>query len=49
VADTRDWTRDELLVCFNFYCRTPFGKYHRNNPDIIRLAEALNRTPSAVA
>lgn len=49
MADNRDWTRDELLVCFNFYCRTPFGKFHRHNPDIIRLAEALNRTPSAVA
>jgi putative restriction endonuclease len=49
VADNRAWTRDELLVCFNFYCRTPFGRMHRNNPDIITLAEALNRTPSAVA
>ncbi|PYY13344.1 MAG: hypothetical protein DMG60_22175 [Acidobacteria bacterium] len=49
MADNRDWTRDELLACFNFYCRTPFGKFHRNNPDIIRLAEALDRTPSAVA
>ncbi|HWY69727.1 MAG TPA: HNH endonuclease [Terriglobales bacterium] len=49
MADNRDWTRDELLVCFNFYCRTPFGKFHRNNPEIIQLAEALNRTPSAVA
>jgi hypothetical protein len=49
VSERRDWTRNELLVCFNFYCRTPFGKFHRNNPDIIHLAEALNRTPSAVA
>jgi putative restriction endonuclease len=49
VADNRYWTRDELLVCFNFYCRTPFGKFHRNNPDIIQLAEGLRRTPSAVA
>lgn len=49
MADNRAWTRDELLVCFNFYCRTPFGKLHRNNPDIIRLGEALDRTPSAVA
>ena len=49
MADNRDWTRDELLVCFNFYCRTPFGKFHRNNPDIAQLAAALGRTPSAVA
>jgi predicted restriction endonuclease len=49
MAGNRDWTRDELLVCFNFYCRTPFGKFHRHNPDIVVLAEALDRTPSAVA
>src|SRR5437016_4430416 len=44
-----NWTRDELLVCFNFYCRTPFGKLYRNNPEIIQLAQVLGRTPSAVA
>ena len=49
MSANRDWIRDELLVCFNFYCRTPFGKFHRNNPDIIELATSLNRTPSAVA
>ena len=45
----RDWTRDELLVAFNFYCCTPFGRYHSRNPDIIRLAEKIGRTPSALA
>jgi putative restriction endonuclease len=45
----RNWTRDELLVCFNFYCRTPFGKLHRNNSDIIQLANIFRRTPNAVA
>src|SRR5438477_7432805 len=45
----RNWTHDELLVCFNFYCRTPFGKLHRGNPDIIKLAALIGRTPSAFA
>jgi len=27
----------------------PFGKLHRNNPDIIKLAALLNRTPNALA
>lgn len=45
----RNWTRDELLVCFNFYCRTPFGKLHRRNPDIIKLATLIGRTPDAFA
>lgn len=43
------WTRDELLLAFNLYCRTPFGRLHRNNQDIIELASIIGRTPSAVA
>jgi putative restriction endonuclease len=45
----KSWTRDELLLTFNLYCRTPFGRLHRNNPDIIALAQKLGRTSSAVA
>ena len=44
-----NWTRDESLVAFNFYCRTPFGRLHASNPDIIQLAQKLGRTPGAVA
>lgn len=47
--ERRNWTRDELLVAFNFYCRTPFGLFHGQNPDVIRLAEKVGRTPGAVA
>jgi len=46
---TRNWTREEVLVTFNLYCKTPFGRLHRSNPDIVALANALGRTPSAVA
>ena len=42
------WSRDELLVAFRLYCRTPFGKLHQHNPEIIELARTLGRTPSAV-
>jgi hypothetical protein len=45
----RGWSRDELLLAFNLYCKTPFGRLHRNNLDIIALADHLGRTPSAVA
>lgn len=44
-----DWTRDQLLIAFRFYCRTPFGRLHYRNPEIIRLAEVIGRTPSALA
>jgi putative restriction endonuclease len=45
----RDWTRDELIVAFNLYCRTPFGRIHIRNPEIKELASALGRTPSSVS
>lgn len=45
----KGWTREELLVTFNLYCRTPFGRLHKNNPDIISLARKIHRSPSAVA
>jgi putative restriction endonuclease len=43
------WSRDQLLVAFYLYCQMPFGKMHRGNPEIIRLSEAIGRTPSALA
>jgi putative restriction endonuclease len=42
------WSRDELLVAFRLYCRTPFGRLHQHNPEIIELGRTLGRTPSAV-
>lgn len=45
----RLWTKDELILAINLYCKLPFGKLHRNNPEIIRLAEHINRTPNSVA
>ena len=45
----RNWSRAETLVAFNIYCRTPFGKLHARNPEIIGVASALGRTSNAVA
>src|SRR5271155_4885876 len=45
----RDWTREELIVAFNLYCKIPFGRIHIRNPLIIELAKAIGRTPSAVS
>jgi len=44
-----NWSREELIVAFNLYCKTPFGKIHIRNPEIIDLAKVLGRTPSAVS
>lgn len=43
------WTRQQLLVAFALYCRLPFGRLHSRNPEIIKFANAIGRTPSALA
>lgn len=44
-----NWTREELIVAYNLYCKLPFGRLHNRNPEIISLANLIGRTPSAVA
>ncbi|MEZ5562250.1 MAG: HNH endonuclease [Gammaproteobacteria bacterium] len=43
------WTREQLLVAFDLYCQLPFGQLHSRNPEIIRHAGLIGRTPSALA
>ncbi len=43
------WTREQLLRTLALYCQIPFGKMHARNPVVIALANAIGRTPSAVA
>lgn len=45
----RRWTRDELILTINLYFKLPFGRLHRLNPEVISLANLIDRTPSAVA
>lgn len=47
--ERRPWSQDELLVVFQLYCQTSFGRLHQHNPDIIKLAQIIGRTPGAVA
>lgn len=44
-----NWTREELLMAYNLYCRISYGQFHKGNPQVIELARIINRTPSAVA
>ncbi len=45
----KGWTRQQLLIAFGLYCKMPFGKLHSHNPEIIKFAENIERTPSALA
>ncbi|MGZ8226692.1 MAG: hypothetical protein ACXWT3_08655 [Methylococcaceae bacterium] len=49
MAARTGWTHQPLLVAFNLYCQMPFGKMHSRNPVIIKYAELIGRTPSALA
>lgn len=46
---TNRWTKEQLKLAFYLYCQLPFGRLHSRNPEIIRLAQLIGRTPSAVA
>lgn len=45
----RLWTRDELILGINLYSKLRFGQLHKGNPQIIDLANLIDRTPSSVA
>ncbi len=45
----KPWTRDELIIAMNLYCKLPFGQLDHRTPIIIKVAEKLSRTPSSLA
>ncbi len=48
-TERKPWIRDELILAINLYCKTPFGRIHIRNPQIIELAANLGRTPGSVS
>ena len=44
-----NWTREQTILAFHFYCQTPFGQLHAKNKKIIELAALIGRTPGALA
>ncbi len=45
----KPWSRDELIIAMNLYCKLPFGQLDHRTPIIIKVAEQLGRTPSSLA
>ena len=43
------WSREETILAFELYCRTPFGKISSSNPEIAKLAELLGRSVGSVS
>jgi len=44
----RDWTKEETIVAFNVYCKIPFKNSSKTNPIIIKYANIIGRSPSAL-
>lgn len=42
------WTREEEIIVFNLYCKIPFQRSSKNHPEVIKIANIIGRTPSAV-
>jgi putative restriction endonuclease len=43
------WTRDELVLAINLYCKLPFGRLTSTNKEIEDLAKLIGRTANSVA
>lgn len=44
-----NWTKEEIVLALALYCKIPFGKIHKNNPQVIELSKLLGRTPASVS
>lgn len=49
MTSRRPWTEQQLLVALTLYCRLRFGQFHQHNPEIIKYAALIGRSPSALA
>ena len=48
-AGQRAWTREELILAINLYCKLPFGKLDQRTPEVQELASLIDRTPGSVS
>ena len=42
------WTREETIIAFNVYCKIPFKSSSKSHPTIIKYANIIGRSPSAL-
>ncbi|MFG6157619.1 HNH endonuclease [Halomonas sp. 1390] len=48
-AERKAWTDHERLLALSLYCRLTFGQLHSGRPEVVGLAERLERSASSVA
>src|SRR5690554_2780326 len=48
MAKSNKWTKEETIIAFNVYCKVPFKSSSKTNPTIIKYANIIGRSPSAL-
>jgi putative restriction endonuclease len=48
MSKSNNWTKEETIIAFNVYCKVPFKNSSKTNPTIIKFANVINRSPSAL-
>ncbi|MBU2904121.1 HNH endonuclease [Arenibacter algicola] len=48
MAKSKNWTREQSIVAFNVYCKIPFKDSSKTHPTIIKYANIIGRSPSAL-
>ncbi|MDR2839941.1 MAG: HNH endonuclease [Paludibacter sp.] len=43
-----NWTKEETIIAFNVYCKIPFRSSSKTNATIIKYANIIGRSPSAL-
>src|SRR6218665_706723 len=43
-----NWSKEETIIAFNVYCKIPFKSSGKTNPTIIKYANIIGRSPSAL-
>ena len=45
---SRNWTREEIIVALNLYCKIPFKESRATHPLVKQYAELIGRSPAAM-
>lgn len=48
IVQMKNWTREETIVAFNLYCKIPFNRSRKTHPLVVKYANVLGRSPSAL-
>lgn len=48
MASKKNWTREEIIVALNLYCKIPFKESRATHPLVKQYAELIGRSPAAM-